>query len=117
MNNKSDKKHKRSQKKPRTKKKTASHQSKKKKEIKGGELSFSSIRSFFSKESKSRNSNQTISQNPQLANPNNSNQTISQNPQLANPNNSNQTVSQNPQPNAKPQGFNTLKAQSRCSIL
>ena len=117
MNNKSDKKHKRSQKKPRTKKKTASHQSKKKKEIKrGGVWPSSSIRSFFSKEYNSRKSNQTVSQNPQLANPNNPQRNVSQNPQLANSKNS-QPPPPPPPPNAQPQGFNTLKAQSRCSIL
>jgi hypothetical protein len=45
-----------------------------------------------------------------------------ENAQRANLNNSQRNVSQTqppppPPPNAQPQGFNTLKAQSRCSIM
>jgi len=81
------------------------------------------------------NSQRNASQPLVPANPNNSLQTVSQT-QPANSNNSQrnalqtqsrtnttislQTVSQPPPPpppNAQPQGFNTLKAQSRCSIM
>ena len=66
-------------------------------------------------------------ENAQRANPNNPLQTVSQT-QPANSNNSQRFALQTqpansnnsqpqPSPNAQPQGFNTLKAQSRCSIL
>jgi len=97
MNNKSDKKHKRKQKKPKTKKKTTkTTQSKKKNEIKSGGGMFSSIKDFFSRDNQSQSKN-LLPQNPQPANSRNS-----QPP---------------PPPNAQPQGFNTIKSTSRCSIL
>ena len=98
MNNKSAKKHKRKQKqkKPKTKKKTTSRQSKKKNEIKSGGGMFSSIKDFFSRDNQSQSKN-LLPQNPQPANSRNS-----QPP---------------PPPNAQPQGFNTIKSTSRCSIL
>jgi len=106
MNNKSDKKHK-PKSKPKTKKKTASLQSKKKKV--GGGL-FSGLTNFFSRNNPKSNTT-TQSTESLLEPPVNSRnlaQNVSQQP----------TVNSNkPPPNAQPQGFNTLKAQSRCSIL
>ena len=130
MNNKSDKKHKRKQKqkKPKTKKKTTkTTQSKKKNEIKSGGGMFSSFKGFFSKDNQSQSKN-LLPQNPQPANSRNPPQNVvSQPPHPANPNNSQQNVlpvnSKNsqppppPPPNAQPQGFNTIKSTSRCSIL
>ena len=129
MNNKSDKKHKRKQKKPKTKKKTTKiTQSKKKNEIQSGGMWPFSFRSFFSRDNQSQSNNllpqnqlsSGASQNPQPANPNNSQQTASQNPQPANSNNSQRNVSQPSPPstpNVKPQGLNTIKSTSRCSIM
>jgi len=87
----------------------------------------------------SRNSQQNVSQTLSPANSNNSQRTALQNPQSANsrtlPQNTSQApasanlnthqpnvlpVNSNnspPPPRAQPQGFNTLKAQSRCSIM
>jgi hypothetical protein len=73
-------------------------------------------------------SNSKRLENPQPANSRNPRQNVvSQTQPPANPNNSQQNVlpvnSKNsqppppPPPNAQPQGFNTLKAQSRCSIM
>ncbi len=62
--------------------------------------------------------------NAQPTNSNNSQRNVSQTPAPANSRNPPQTISQAqppppppPPPKAQPQGFNTLKAQSRCSIL
>ena len=75
------------------------------------------------------NSQQIVSQTQPPANPNNSQQIVSQTQPPTNPKNSQQNVlpvkSNNSQPppppplppSAQPQGFNTLKAQSRCSIM
>ena len=113
MNNKSDKKHKPKPKpKLKHKKKTASLQSKKKKEIKSGGA-FSSIKSFFSK-NKSVESNNKIELQPLL--PKNMASSASINPQKTHSTNITLQI-QNIQPNAQPQGFNTIKSTSRCSIL
>lgn len=93
MNNKSDKKHK-----PKCKKKEL--QSKKKKEIKSGGAF--SIPSFFRKKNVNLMNEQELQ--PLLQN---------NNEQLQQP--SSQIT--NIQPNAQPQGFNTIKSTSRCSIL
>jgi hypothetical protein len=136
MNNKSDKKHERKQKQkkkqPKNKKKTAS-QSKKKKEIKnGGAFSLSGL---FSRK-KTENSENKDELNPLLPptllpptrpNSNNLASSASNNRASSASNKLASSASNNPQPpqpeipniqpNAKPQGFNTLKAQSRCSIM
>jgi len=139
MNNKSDKKHERKQKQkkkqPKNKKKTAS-QSKKKKEIKnGGAFSLSGLFSRKKTEN-SENSENKDELNPLLpptllppTRPNSNNLASSASNNLASSasNTLASSASNNPQPpqpeipniqpNAKPQGFNTLKAQSRCSIM
>jgi hypothetical protein len=98
MNNKSAKKHKP---KPKHKKKTASLQSKKKKEIKsGGELW-----PFLKK--KPVESMNNIELHP-LLNSNNPASSVLTNQQ---------SQPEVPPPNAQPQGFNTIKSTSRCSIL
>ena len=131
MNNKSDKKHERKQKQkkkqPKNKKKTAS-QSKKKKEIKnGGAFSLSGLFSRKKTEN-SENSENKDELNPLLpptllppTRPNSNNLASSASNNLASSASNNPQPPQpeipNIQPNAKPQGFNTLKAQSRCSIM
>jgi hypothetical protein len=105
MNNKSDKKPKPKHK-PKHKKKTPS-QSKKKKEIKGGVWP-------FSRNKKETSTNESELENLLSQNPSNSNKldaSASKNVQPQQP------EIPNIQPNAKPQGINTLKAQSRCSIM
>jgi hypothetical protein len=134
MNNKLDKKHKRKQPKtkttqPKNKKKTASRQSKKKKEIKngGGFWSFSKNTGSYNPTTKNT-SNKNEWKNPttliglQQSLLSNSNRL--ENAQHANSLPPLRNVSQvqpqplpPPPPNAQPQGLNTLKAQSRCSIL
>ena len=118
MNNKSDKKRKRKQKQnqPKNKKKTTSHQSKKKKEIKGGGGGVWSF-SKGSKTKKPPNRNKWKNENTllELQEPFLSNSSRLENAKRANLNNSQPPPP--PPPNAHPQGFNTLKAQSRCSIL
>ena len=119
MNNKSDKKHKP---KPKTKKKTASHQFKKKIEIKTGGAGW--FKGLFSEKTGSYNSKTQPPANSRTLSPN-----VSQTQPPANLNNSQQNVlpvnSNNsqpqppppPPPNAQPQGLNTIKSTSRCSIL
>jgi hypothetical protein len=142
MNNKLDKKHKRKQKQkqPKNKKKTASRQSKKKKEIKGGVFSKTPelkqpllqqqpISLPNPQPSSSIPQPSVSSQNPQpRANPVYS--TGLYNPTTKNPPNKNKwnkntllelqtPLLNNPHqnPNVNPAGINTIKAQSRCSIL
>ena len=109
MNNKSDKKHK-----PKHKKKTPS-QSKKKKEIKnGGAFSFSGLFSGKKKETSSNEHELPHLQHllpPHRPNSNNTASSASNNSQQPPP------ELPNIKPNATPSGFNTLKAQSRCSIM
>ena len=100
MNNKSDKKHK-PKPKLKHKKKTASLQSKKKKEIKSGGRLWP-----FSK-NKPVESMNNIELHP-LLNSNNPTSSVSRN---------HQSLPEVPPPNAQPQGFNTIKSTSRCSIL
>ena len=101
MNNKLDKKQ-----------TTKITKSKNKKKIKSGGA-FSSIKSFFSK-NKSVESNNKIELQPLL--PKNTASSASTNQQKTNSNNITPQI-QNIQPNAQPQGFNTIKSTSRCSIL
>lgn len=122
MNNKSDKKHKpKPIPKPKTKnkKKTTSHQSKNKMEIKRGGVWPSLNNSANTAPRVSPNLQQSVS-SPAPVNSKTLSQNVSQ-IQLANSRNPQLNVSQAqpspPPPNANPQGFNTLKAQSRCSIL
>jgi hypothetical protein len=114
MNNKSDKKHK-PKPKPKNKKKTASRV--------GGAPRSSSL---FSKNTPPTTelellllSNSESRSLPNSKNPLNKNNIIP-NAQPANLNNHRSNLSQNvpppPQPNAQPQGFNTIKSTSRCSI-
>jgi len=114
MNNKLDKKHKRKQKqkqhKTNNKKKTTSHQSKKKKEIKSGGRLWP-----FSK-NKPPESMNNIELHP-LLNSNNPASSVSTNQQQHNKNRNQQSQPEVPPPNAQPQGFNTIKSTSRCSIL
>ena len=63
----------------------------------------------------SRTLSPNVSQNPQPANSKNSQRNVSQPPAPTNSNNLQPPPP--PPPNAQPQGFNTLKAQSRCSIM
>jgi hypothetical protein len=130
--------------KPKTKnkKKTTSHQSKNKMEIKRGGVWPSLNNSANTAPRVSPNLQQSVSSSApvnsqtQLANLRNSQQNVSQTPapvnsktlsqnvsqtQLANSRNPQLNVSQaqppQPPPNANPQGLNTIKSTSRCSIL
>lgn len=121
MNNKSDKKHKPKPKpKPKNKKKITSR-------LGGAPWSFTGL---FSKKTPESNppttelqplllSKSESSSLPNSKNPSNKNN-ILPNAQPANLNNRRSNLSQNvpppPQPNAQPQGFNTIKSTSRCSI-
>ena len=109
MNNKLDKKPKP---KPKHKKKTPS-QSKKKKEIKGG------VWWPFSKNKPDNEHELERLLPPTRPNLNNLASSASNNLASSASNNAQQPPPEIPniQPNAKPQGFNTLKAQSRCSIM
>jgi len=106
MNNKSDKKHK-----PKHKKKTPS-QSKKKKEIKNGGGFWSFLKTSAESNEMTKLKQPLLSKNKQVLNNTASSASrthANSNTQLLPP--------PPPPPNAQPQGFNTLKAQSRCSIL
>ena len=119
MNNKSDKKHK-PKPKPKNKKKITSR-------LGGAPRSLTGL---FSKKTPESNppttelqplllSKSESSSLPNSKNPSNKNN-ILPNAQPANLNNRRSNLSQNvpppPQPNAQPQGFNTIKSTSRCSI-
>ena len=113
MNNKSDKKHKPKPKpkpKPKNKKKTMSQPKNKN----GGAFSLFGL---FSGNKKETSNNETELE--PLLQSNSAASNASTNPQ--HPNSTNPPPPQpelpNIQPNAKPQGFNTIKAQSRCSIM
>jgi hypothetical protein len=95
MNNKLYKNHKPN---PKSTNKKTTSQSKNKNKIKSGGA-FPSLSSLFSKRKLE------ILNNKSELNP------------LLPPNKNNSLEIANTQPNAKPQGFNTIKAQSRCSIL
>lgn len=102
MNNKLDKKQ-----------TTKITQSKNKKKIKSGGAF--SITSFFSK-NKSVESINKIELQPLLIS-NNAASSVSTNQQKHNKNKNQQSPPEVPPPNAQPQGFNTIKSTSRCSIL
>ena len=113
MNNKSDKKHKPKPKpkpKPKNKKKTMSQPKNKN----GGAFSLFGL---FSGNNKETSKNETESE--PLLQPNSAASNASTNSQHSNSTNPQppQPKLSNIKPNAQPQGFNTLKAQSRCSIM
>ena len=110
MNNKLYKKHKPNPKST-NKKKTASRQSKNKS---GG--AFPSLSGLFSK-NKLEIKTELKPLLPRHSSNSNIASSASTNLQQPNPNNIESNTSTNTQPNAKPHGFNTIKAQSRCSIL
>ena len=111
MNNKLYKKHKPNPKST-NKKKTASRQSKNKS---GG--AFPSLSGLFSKNKREIETELKPLLPRHSSNSNNIASSASTNSQQPNLNNIESNTSTNTQPNAKPQGFNTIKAQSRCSIL
>lgn len=107
MNNKSDKKHK-PKPKPKNKKKSISR-------LGGAPWSLTGL---FSKKTPESNPPTTELQPLLLSNSESSSLPNSKNPSNLNNRRSNlsQNVPQPPQPNAQPQGFNTIKSTSRCSI-